>query len=187
MENLFLFSMFSFLQARVTFYSLLQNTGFSLVIKNKQTNKLSIQKNLAHGISLCSDMWSRFFFPLSQSQRLSPLNQDKAWWPVIFSLLYFPFIFKTTPWMEEENSVKAGSGISFLILYHYCGKHFWISDCTTRKQSLHRQTREQNAIQSFIYFFCFFLVTLYLNFIPKRKKKKKRLFTQFASHIYKTH
>ena len=95
MENLFLFPMFSFLWARVNFYCCLQNTDFSLIIKKKKRKKekLAIKKNLAHGISLCSDMGSRFFFPLSQSYRLSPLNQDKAWWPVILSLLYFPFIF----------------------------------------------------------------------------------------------
>ena len=93
MENLFLFPMFSFLWARVNFYCLLQNTDFSLIIKKKRKKKLAIKKNLACGISLCSDMGSRFFFPLSQSYRLSPLNQDKAWWPVIFSFLYFHFIF----------------------------------------------------------------------------------------------
>ena len=91
------------------------------------------------------------------------------------------------PWMEEENSVKAGSGIFFLILYHYCGKHFWISDCTTRKHSLHKIDKWAKRYL-LIYLFILFLPC---NSLPqihpkkaKKKKKKKKVHLLSLLHIF---
>ena len=90
------------------------------------------------------------------------------------------------PWKEEENSVKAGSGKFFLILYHYCGKHFWISDCTTRKQSLHKIDKRAKCY-SLIYLFILFLPCNSLPQLhPKKQKKKKNIYGYLLSllHIF---
>ena len=101
----------------------------------------------------------------------------------LFSLFPFHFLRQCHGWRKRTQSRQA--------------LEYFFSSCTITVENIFgfqivqlgnipytRWTSEQNAICLFIYLFCFSLVTLYLKFIPKKQKKKKKVHLLSLLHIF---